>query len=203
LFAKLQHVAVVFRGQLISTIGYPQQLGDFQATGQEQESAMESEIAQRYHIRFVPEEHRGDIQRSHGKTVTEPNSMDPIKVVGAIFRDGKKFMVAQRSTGHLAGKWEFPGGKIEDGESPQASLKRELAEELGVDATIGDFVASTEHDYGKVKIDLACYLVDNFQGTLRPKDHSQIKWVHPDELLDVDLAPADIPIARALLALGP
>ena len=126
----------------------------------------------------------------------------PIHVVGAVFRNGGRYMVAKRATGHLAGKWEFPGGKVENGECPQASLRRELAEEMGIEATIGAFVASTEHRYEDVTIDLACYLVDDFVGEIQPQDHSEIKWVTPDELMDVDLAPADVPIAKALLDSG-
>jgi 8-oxo-dGTP diphosphatase len=122
-----------------------------------------------------------------------------IAVVGAVFRRDGRLLLAQRSSGHLAGMWEFPGGKIEDGETPQESLARELKEELGVKAEIGEFVADTVFEYEQVYIHLSCFWIDYYVGELEPREHSQIQWVLPEQLATMNLAPADIPIALSIL----
>ncbi|MFY9262365.1 MAG: (deoxy)nucleoside triphosphate pyrophosphohydrolase [Actinomycetaceae bacterium] len=122
-----------------------------------------------------------------------------IHVIGAIIvRDGR-ILAAQRGPGRsLAGLWEFPGGKSEPGESPQAALARELREEMLIDAQIGDFVGRSEftYDFGTVRLD--CYYATI--GTQEPQltEHVAIRWLAPAELRSVEWTPADIPILEVL-----
>lgn len=110
-------------------------------------------------------------------------------------------LLARRAVGgHLAGHWEFPGGKIEAGESPEECLARELREEFQVEATVGRFVASSRHAYADREIDLLAYEVELAPGPIVLNDHDEIRWVPAAEVLRYDLAPADVPIAQVLAA---
>jgi 8-oxo-dGTP diphosphatase len=95
---------------------------------------------------------------------------------------------------------EFPGGKIEKGETAEEYLSRELDEEFGIEAIIGDFFMDSIYQYERGAIRLPAYYVDDLVGEFIPSVHEEIKWVHVETLLDYDLAPADIPIAEALVA---
>lgn len=127
--------------------------------------------------------------------------MRPINVVaGIIQRDDGKILLARRKPGsHLAGYWEFPGGKIEDGESPEECLERELREELGIVTKTGAFVAESVYDYGAKKIRLLGYLSVYMEGVFDLDSHDHVSWVQPNEASKYQLAPADIPILEALL----
>jgi 8-oxo-dGTP diphosphatase len=124
-----------------------------------------------------------------------------IRVTAAILRREGLVLLARRPPGdRLAGKWEFPGGKLEAGETPPQCLARELAEELGVAVHIGAFVASTVHRYPHATIELLAYevrLADEREPSARA--HDALAWVAPADLLAWDLAEADIPLARALV----
>lgn len=127
-----------------------------------------------------------------------------IEVVGAILVQGDKVLLAQRrSKGHQALLWEFPGGKIEPGETPQATLQREILEELGVTIEVGEKFAENTHTYGDRTIHLHCYWGHIVAGTLKPLECHATQWVSPAELLGYALAPADIPIAEQLSRLDP
>lgn len=114
-------------------------------------------------------------------------------------KDGLVLLARRKEGGALAGKWEFPGGKLEPGETPEACLKRELAEEFGVEAEIGAFVASVRFDHRGESMELLAYRARHLSGEFSLNDHSEIVWAAPGELLAYDLAGADIPVARALL----
>lgn len=125
-----------------------------------------------------------------------------IDVTGAVIvRDGTVF-AAQRGEGKaLAGKWEFPGGKIEPGETPQESLARELREELLVDAEVGEHITTTEYDYdfGTVRLSTYfCSIESESEPTLT--EHHDCRWVPVPELASLDWAPADIPAVELIVA---
>jgi 8-oxo-dGTP diphosphatase len=121
------------------------------------------------------------------------------QVTAAVIEKDGKILLAQRKAGDaLAGKWEFPGGKLEPGETPQACLRRELNEEFGVDTEIGAFVCSSEFEYKHNHIELLVYRARHLGGEFELRDHSAIAWVTPAELDTYDLASADIPVVAAL-----
>jgi 8-oxo-dGTP diphosphatase len=122
-----------------------------------------------------------------------------IDVTAAVIRKNGKVLIAQRAAGkHLEGLWEFPGGKIEKGETPEQCLKRELFEEFGIDVRIGQFIAESRFSYKKKNIRLLAYEVEYLSGDFFLKVHSAISWVTLDNLANYSFAPADIPILEKL-----
>lgn len=117
-----------------------------------------------------------------------------------IVRDGKLLAARKRPGLPLAGSWEFPGGKVEEGESPEECLNRELFEELGIDCLVLDFVAeSVYHDRNR-SIRLLGYLVKTSASSFALTDHDAIRWLGPDQVADLAWAPADIPLAEVAVA---
>lgn len=105
-----------------------------------------------------------------------------IPVVTALIRKGDRVLVGQRPPGHtLAGQWEFPGGKIEKGEAPEAALRRELNEELGIDAEIGQLQLAAAHTYGEISILILFYDVLFWKGEPKLQQHTELRWVLPEE----------------------
>ena len=126
-------------------------------------------------------------------------SLNMTIVTCAIIENEGKILLARRAQGQkLAGKWEFPGGKVEDGESPEECLKRELEEEFGIQAEVGENITSTKHHYNHISIELLAFHVKYISGEFTMTDHDTIEWVAPEELLNYDLAEADVPIAMLL-----
>ena len=122
------------------------------------------------------------------------------QVTAAVIEKEGRILLAQRRKGDaLAGKWEFPGGKIEPGETPEACLRRELMEEFGIDARIGSFVCSSRFEYKHAEIELLVYRAEHVAGEFKPVDHDRIEWVLPADLANYDLSSADIPVAQVLL----
>jgi len=110
-------------------------------------------------------------------------------------------LVAQRPTGRsMAGMWEFPGGKVEAGETPEAALARELAEELGIDVT-RDCLAPlsfASHGYEAFHLLMPLYVCRKWSGNATSREGQNLKWVFPRELYDIDMPPADIPLIAIL-----
>lgn len=114
--------------------------------------------------------------------------------------DGRILMSRRPKGKQHAGLWEFPGGKLEEGETPEQALKRELWEELGVEPCERCFQAFTfvSHEYEDFHLLMPLYLCRQWDGFVRPKEGQEIKWVFPDRLLELDLVPADIPLAHEI-----
>jgi len=122
-----------------------------------------------------------------------------INVTAALITHSNKILSVRRSADkHLAGYWEFPGGKLEEGETLEACLKRELEEELGINACIGDYIGQSTYDYGNKLIRLHAFMVPVNSVEMSLTDHDKSKWLSFDELDDVEWAPADIPIVHQL-----
>lgn len=121
----------------------------------------------------------------------------PLIVTAAVIRDGDKVLVARRQSGHLAGKWEFPGGKLEPGESPEECLVRELREELSIEVAVKDIFVVVYHEYDFGPILLLAYNCTLTGGSCLLMD-ATARWASVEELSRLDLAPADIPIAEKL-----
>lgn len=114
---------------------------------------------------------------------------------GLILDEAGRLLACRRPQGkHLGGKWEFPGGKVEDGESPAAALVRELEEELGVTVETGRTLTPVVWDYGRGPIRLHPFVCRIVAGELHPHEHEEIRWCSRDELLVLDWAAADMPI---------
>ncbi|MBN7811494.1 (deoxy)nucleoside triphosphate pyrophosphohydrolase [Algoriphagus sp. H41] len=115
-----------------------------------------------------------------------------------IIHDGK-VLAAQRSEGmDLPGKWEFPGGKVEEGEDPRDCLARELREELSIEVIVGEALAPSDFSYPTKIIRLLPFLAVWKAGAIRLQEHSQVAWLGRESLFSVDWAEADIPIVHDL-----
>lgn len=122
-------------------------------------------------------------------------------VAGLILDEAGRLLACKRPEGkHLGGKWEFPGGKLEAGESPEQALVRELEEELGIRIEAGAVLTPVVWDYGRGPIRLHPFVCRILGGELHPHEHSEIRWCSPDELKELDWAEADLPILGEWLA---
>ncbi len=127
--------------------------------------------------------------------------MTSIPVVCAILRRGDLILLAQRPEGkHLALKWEFPGGKVEPGEEPQAAMIRELKEELGCDVEIVAVLPRSSHAYDRGVVEMIPFVCRLTHTSMEPHphEHAALAWVTMEALQSYDLAPADWPVVEAL-----
>lgn len=123
-----------------------------------------------------------------------------ITVTAAVLeKDGRILIARRKHVDRQAGKWEFPGGKIEKGETAETCLRRELQEELGIDVVVGSFVGRSCHRYPHGEIELLAYRVIHLSGDFQLHDHEEIRWVLPADLASHDFSAADIPIVKLLL----
>lgn len=123
-----------------------------------------------------------------------------IQVVGAVIEENGLILCAKRgNTKTLANLWEFPGGKIEKGETPQEALSREITEEMGCQVVIGELVETTKHEYDFGIVDLTTFKCTLLKGRPTLTEHAEIRWLEPRELLSVEWAPADIPAVKKLM----
>lgn len=114
---------------------------------------------------------------------TKIKKINWIPVVAGFLKKDQKILVGQRPENHsLAGLWEFPGGKIEIGETPEQALQRELNEELGIEAQIGTLKLACTHSYGDVGIIILFYEVNFWKGEPKAKHHLMLEWIYPQEL---------------------
>lgn len=115
-----------------------------------------------------------------------------------LIHDGKILIAKRKASDKLAGLWEFPGGKLEDGETPEVCLKRELKEEFGIKTAIGHFVAESIYHYDHIAIRLIAYKARLLGGCFNPTDHDDYRWLAISELDRYDFAPADVPFVEML-----
>lgn len=125
---------------------------------------------------------------------TVPPVTKTISVVAAVLVVDGKILLARRRPGkNLAGYWEFPGGKIESGESPEKALERELHEEFSIETRTGKLLGTNLHRYPDFQVELSAYWSELLSGEFRLTDHDEVRWVVPRELSQFRLAPADVP----------
>jgi 8-oxo-dGTP diphosphatase len=122
-----------------------------------------------------------------------------LKVLAAVIKKGERVMIARRkSTDRFAGQWEFPGGKIEPGETPAACLKREIMEEFGVETRVGRHLGSARAESHDLSIELDAYEAFPIGGEFELRDHDDLRWVLPGELAAYDLTEPDRRLLRPL-----
>jgi 8-oxo-dGTP diphosphatase len=123
-----------------------------------------------------------------------------LQVVAGILRDDDgRILISRRQAGkHGAGRWEFPGGKIAPGEEPLAALRRELAEEIGIEVIRASRYMALEHDYPERSVALDFHLVAEWRGAVQALERQELAWAGAAELFDYDILEADAPVLEAL-----
>ena len=124
------------------------------------------------------------------------NQRKTIEVVAAVICDGERVFATQRGYGEWKDWWEFPGGKMEPGETPEEALMREIREELATEIVVGPLLTTVEHDYPKFHLIMHCYLCHVHSGQLILLEHEAARWLSRNELDSVKWLPADEPVAR-------
>ena len=126
--------------------------------------------------------------------------MKQIEVVAAIIHDNKgRIFVTQRGYGEYKDWWEFPGGKMEAGETREEALRREIREELSTEISVDRFMCTVEYDYPKFHITLHCFLCSLLTDGMQLNEHEAAKWLGKDELDSVKWLPADLEVVEALM----
>ena len=118
--------------------------------------------------------------------------MKTIRVAAAVIHEENKIFATAIGYGEYKGQWEFPGGKIEPGETPQEALKREIKEELATDILVGDLIDTVEYDYPEFHLSMDCFWAEIVSGDLVLTEHEAAKWLTKEELNSVEWLPADI-----------
>ena len=118
--------------------------------------------------------------------------MKTIRVVAAVIKNENKIFATARGYGEFKGQWEFPGDKIEAGETPQEAIVREIKEELETTIQVSDLIDTIEHDYQTFHLSMDCYWCDIVEGELKLLEAESARWLSKEELYDVKWLPADI-----------
>jgi len=121
-------------------------------------------------------------------------------IAAALIEDNGKILIAQRGREEdpLRGMWEFPGGKLEKGETLKECLKRELSEELSIHVEVGEYFCTSTFNKGEVEFDMAVFRVGAFKGEIVLNEHAAIEWVYPKDLLHYPMPDPDLPIVSML-----
>ena len=125
--------------------------------------------------------------------------MKTIRVVAAVIKNENKIFATARGYGEFKGQWEFPGGKIEAGETPQEALVREIKEELETTIQVGDLIDTIEYDYPTFHLSMYCYWCDVVEGELKLLEAESARWLSKEELYDVKWLPADILLIEKIM----
>jgi 8-oxo-dGTP diphosphatase len=128
--------------------------------------------------------------------------MNTINVVAAIIIKDQKIFATQRGYGEFKNGWEFPGGKIENGESPEHALEREIREELDAKIRVGELFETIEYDYPNFHLSMKCFLCSLISDQLTLREHEAAKWLTKENLSSVEWLPADITIIDKLKSLN-
>ena len=126
--------------------------------------------------------------------------MKTVNVVAAIIRQGDKILATQRGYGEWEGWWEFPGGKVEPGETPEAALVREIREELGAEIRVGEFLCTAEHDYPAFHLSMDCYVCELADAAFELREHRAARWLDVEHVDEVKWLPADVKVIEAIKA---
>ncbi len=123
---------------------------------------------------------------------------NPLIVVACLLVKNKNILIARRSTGdpQVLGKWEFPGGKVKPNENEKHAVEREIKEEFEIEIEALEFIVNNICEYPNKIVDLRLYKCKYISGEFKLHDHTEYKWVNKEQLLDYDLALADIPLAK-------
>ena len=124
--------------------------------------------------------------------------MKTVEVVAAVIRDQNRIFATQRGYGDQKGGWEFPGGKMKKGETPQEALIREIKEELDTEIEVGELIETVEYDYPKFHLKMHCFFCSVKQGNLVLKEHEAAKWLTLETLDSVDWLPADLSLIEKI-----
>ena len=125
--------------------------------------------------------------------------MKTVRVVAAVIKDGDKIFATQRGYGDYKDGWEFPGGKIEEGETPQAALVREIREELAADIEVGDLITTIEYDYPTFHLSMDCFWATlNPGSTPKLLEHEASRWLAIRDIDSLDWLPADVEVVKAI-----
>lgn len=126
-----------------------------------------------------------------------------VKVVAAIIRDGNHILATQRGYGEQKDGWEFPGGKVESNETPEAAIVREIREELNADIEVTGFLTTVEHDYPNFHLSMDCFWARLAEGSeMKLLEHEAAKWLSIEDINSVDWLPADIKVVEAIIRVG-
>ena len=124
--------------------------------------------------------------------------MKSIRVVAAVIRDNDRIFATQRGYGNYKGWWEFPGGKIEAGETPQEALKREIREELDTLVEVRDLIARVEYDYPEFHLSMDCFWCTILEGNLHLNEAEDARWLTKENLMSVKWLPADLEVLEVI-----
>ena len=124
--------------------------------------------------------------------------MKTIEVVAAIIKDKDTILATRRGYGEFVNMWEFPGGKVEVGETNEEALIREIREELSITISVDQFVTTVDYDYPNFHLTMHCFLCTQVNGTLTLNEHNDARWIHSSELDELNWLPADLEILQEL-----